>query len=231
MVFANVHECICVMNSKFRSEKQKNAHASFPVGMASAGFDLLHLFRSLSASLGAEPLSARFAHITGGCNWGLVCRFREPKNFSLHSSKEKLVSDLLSFCREILALPKSCIQSLPAVLSRVMESPQMWVWPQLPFGGPPPKAVGRPFPQAAALPSPPLPLPPTPLTLFAKLLERAAWLTWGRGHRGRGGEDPPSGTWGQPHIWGHLKLPALYISSGLVFSVARVSLRGHLDLP
>ena len=44
--------------------------------------------------------------------------------------------------------------------SPMIGSPQMWVSPQLPFGGPP-KTAGRTFPPATALFSPPS-LPPSP---------------------------------------------------------------------
>ena len=71
-------------------------------------------------------------------------------------------------------------------------SPQMWVWPQLVFGGYPPSpiAIGGPFPQAKAPPSP-RPLPPSsphPLWLFLQC-SGTGWprLVWGRGPRVRGG--------------------------------------------
>ena len=83
--------------------------------------------------------------------------------------------------------------------SQTVGSPEMWVWPQLVFEGPPPSpiVIGGPFPQAKPLPSPPSPslFPPPPLALFARL----------RGGGGLaqadGGGGPPSGTWGQTHIW------------------------------
>ena len=41
----------------------------------------------------------------------------------------------------------------------LVESPQMWVWPQVPLECSPHPLIGtgRPFPQATALPSPPSP--------------------------------------------------------------------------
>ena len=91
-------------------------------------------------------------------------------------------------------------------------SPQMWVWPQLVFGGSPPSriAIGGPFPQAKALPSPPSPslFPPPPLALFAMLWDGAAQSGVGGGVLGCRGEwrgGPSSGTWGQTHIWGYSK--------------------------
>ena len=80
----------------------------------------------------------------------------------------------------------------------ILESPQMWVWPQLMFGGSPPSpiVIGGPFPQAKSLPSPPF------LQGSGrgrpKLVERR-----GPSAQGGGGGGPPSGTWGQTHIWGH----------------------------
>ena len=75
-------------------------------------------------------------------------------------------------------------------------------------GSPPsPILIGGPFPQAKPLPSPPSPslFPPPPLALFARLREGAAQAGGGRGPRvqGDGGGGPPSGTWGQTHIWGY----------------------------
>ena len=89
----------------------------------------------------------------------------------------------------------------------LFESPQMWVWPQLPFGGAP-QATGGPFPPAVALPSLQtlaLPLPPMGENwLFAQC--SSTWAAWAgvreAAHRGWRGS-PPSGTWGQTHIWGH----------------------------
>ena len=71
-------------------------------------------------------------------------------------------------------------------------SPQMWVWPQLVFGGSPPSpiVIGGPFHQAKPLPSPPSPslFPPPPLALFARLREGAAQAGGGgRGPRAQGG--------------------------------------------
>ena len=87
----------------------------------------------------------------------------------------------------------------------------MWVWPQLVFGGSPPSPIiiGGPFPQAKPLPSLPSPslFPPPPLALFARLREGAAQAGGGGGRgpraQGGGGGGPPSGTWGQTHIWGY----------------------------
>ena len=91
-----------------------------------------------------------------------------------------------------------------------IESPQMWVWPQLPFGGSPhpAMAIGGPFPQAPAFPSPPSAslFPPPPWLFFRYCGRRRPRLVWGEGFKGaRGveGEGPPSGTWGQTHIWGY----------------------------
>ena len=76
----------------------------------------------------------------------------------------------------------------------------MWVWPQLVFGGSPPQphiAIGGPFPQAKALPSPPAPslFPPPPLALFAMLRDGAAQSGVGGGVlgcKGGRGEGPPA---------------------------------------
>ena len=92
---------------------------------------------------------------------------------------------------------------LPGCPGPLVESPQLWVWAQLPFGGP---SDWRrdPFPPATAPPSPPsLPLPP-PRWPFLQCSVRgvAAW-PGGGGTRGVELEGPPSGTWGQTHIWGH----------------------------
>ena len=69
-----------------------------------------------------------------------------------------------------------------------LESPHMWVWPQVPFGGhPPPKATGGPFPPARALPSPPSLSSPTPLALFATLRDgRLGWRGGGGSQRWTG---------------------------------------------
>ena len=77
------------------------------------------------------------------------------------------------------------------------ESPQMWVWPQLVFGGSPPSPHCNwrtlPSSQSPSLPALSLPLPPTPLALFAMLRESGTGrpsLVWGEesqgGWRGRG---------------------------------------------
>ena len=85
----------------------------------------------------------------------------------------------------------------------------MWVWPQLAFGGSPPSpiAIGGPFPQAKALLSRPLPpSSPRPSWLFLQCSGRGRPRLVGEGSLGRGvveGQGPPSGTWGQTHIWGH----------------------------
>ena len=69
-----------------------------------------------------------------------------------------------------------------------VESPQMWVWPQRPFGGhPPPKATGGPFPPARALPSPPSLSSPTILALLAMLRDgRPGWRGGGGSRRWSG---------------------------------------------
>ena len=72
-----------------------------------------------------------------------------------------------------------------------LESPQMWVWPQLPFGGSPrspPLQLEDPS-LTTALPSPPSPslFPPTPLALFAMLGEGAAQAGVGEGSLSRKG--------------------------------------------
>ena len=77
---------------------------------------------------------------------------------------------------------------------------------------PSPIAIGGPFPQAKALPSPPSPslFPPHPLALFAMLRESGTGRptqsgVGGRGPRvqGGGGGGPSSGAWGRTHIWGY----------------------------
>ena len=87
--------------------------------------------------------------------------------------------------------------------------PQMWVWPQLLFGGSPPHPpLQLEDPSLKPKPFPPRPLPPSsphPLALFAMPRDGAAQSGVGGGvlgcRGGRGG-GPSSGTWGQTHIWG-----------------------------
>ena len=74
---------------------------------------------------------------------------------------------------------------------------------------PSPIAIGGPFSQGKALPSPPAPslFPPPLLALFAMLRDGAAQSGVGGGVLGCGGGGwrggPSSGTWGQTHIWGY----------------------------
>ena len=88
-------------------------------------------------------------------------------------------------------------------------SPQMWVWPQLVFGGVPPipdcnwrtLPSSQPFP-----PRPLLPSFPHPIGSFCRALGGGGPGWWGgRGPRaqGGGGGGPPSSTSGQTHIWGY----------------------------
>ena len=83
----------------------------------------------------------------------------------------------------------------PPSLLRIISlgAPQMWVWPQLLFGGSPPIpiAIGGPFPQAKALPSPPSPslFPPTPLGSFCN----APGVRDGAAQSGVGGGGPRGG--------------------------------------
>ena len=85
-----------------------------------------------------------------------------------------------SFLKILLAL---CCGS-----SRVFGSPQMWGWPQLPFGGPRPKQFEEPSLQPPPFPPRPPPSSPFPPWLFAKC-SRSGGLGW-RGevtHSGGGG--------------------------------------------
>ena len=88
-------------------------------------------------------------------------------------------------------------------VANYFESPQMWVWPQLPFGGHPPPPRQLEDPPLQPSPSlPTLPLFPHPPSSFCNAPGWATWAGVGEAaHGGRGG--PPSGTWGQTHISGH----------------------------
>ena len=63
----------------------------------------------------------------------------------------------------------------------------------------------RTLPSSRALPSPPSLSSPTLLALFAMLRDGRPGLGWGRRLTEVDREGPPSGTWGQTHIWGHTK--------------------------
>ena len=85
--------------------------------------------------------------------------------------------------------------------SHILESPQMWVWPQLVFGGSPPHPpLQLEGPSLKPKPFPPRPLPPSSppplLALFAVVRDGAAQPgVGGRGLRvqgGQGGEGPSS---------------------------------------
>ena len=83
---------------------------------------------------------------------------------------------------------------------RLFGSPQMWVWPQLVFGGSPPipHCNWRTLPssQSPSLPALSLPLPPTPLGSFCNapgVRDGAAQCgVGGWGPRGVEGEGPPA---------------------------------------
>ena len=77
-------------------------------------------------------------------------------------------------------------------------SPQMWVWPELVFGGSPPHIPHcnwrtLPSSQTPSLPALSFPLPPTPLALFARLWEGGAAQAGG-GEGSKGGRE--WGGWG-----------------------------------
>ena len=73
-----------------------------------------------------------------------------------------------------------------AVTIVVVESPQMWVWPQLPFGGSP-QGNWRTLSSSHSLSIPTLPLPPTPHGSFFNALGNAAWARGGVHGCGGGG--------------------------------------------
>ena len=108
-----------------------------------------------------------------------------------------------------------------AFCANCFETPQMWVWPKLPFGPPPPKATGGlPSTPQPSLPTPP-PLPPPPW-LFLQCSGRGClgWRGWRR--TGVEGEGPPNGTWGQTHIWGHSTVFSWVYSEGRELGVGSV---------
>ena len=78
----------------------------------------------------------------------------------------------------------------------VFGSPQMWVWPQQAFGGPPPSRRTLPSSQTHSLPPSPSLFPPPPLALCASLRRGRPRLVGGRCPRaqGGGGGGAPSGT-------------------------------------
>ena len=76
---------------------------------------------------------------------------------------------------------------------------------RLPFGGhhpPPPTQLEDPSLQPEPFP-PTLPLFPQPPGSFCNAPGWATGLAWGRRLTVVDGEGPPSGAWGQTHIWGH----------------------------
>ena len=88
-----------------------------------------------------------------------------------------------------------------------VEYPQMWVWPQVPLGGPPPPPPRTPLPHQ---PGPP------PSRSLAKKSQGACGEEGRKGRGGKGfgsregssnynggwGGGPPNTSWGQTHIWG-----------------------------
>ena len=102
-----------------------------------------------------------------------------PSQGHLETTKHDAVRTCENVCQQIMESPE-------------VESPQMWVRPQLVFAGssPSPIAIGGPFPQAKSpsLPALSLPLPPTPLDSFCDAPGRGGpvWCG-GRGPRVQGG--------------------------------------------
>ena len=96
-----------------------------------------------------------------------------------------------------------CAVHANRILSPEIESPQMWVWPQLLFGEypPSPRCNWRTLPSSHSPSLPTLSLFPH-LANFAILREGVAQAGVGPKAQGGGGESPPSNTWGHTHIWG-----------------------------
>ena len=121
----------------------------------------------------------------------------KPLAISNPTRQRKTTCKMSSTCRPYAREPPH-VGLAPTALWRVPPPPG------------PPRFCWRTLPSnhSPSLPTLPLPLPPTPLALFADALgERGLGMHGGGvlGQEGGGleGEVPPSSTWGQTHIWGH----------------------------
>ena len=107
--------------------------------------------------------------------------------------------------------PGTCVQKsfgrfgIKEVRSR---APRRGSSPNCPLEGPPHPPLQLEDPSLKPQPFPPHPLPPSsphPSGSFCNAPGGRPTLVWGRCPRaqGGGGGGPPSGTWGQTHIWGY----------------------------
>ena len=118
--------------------------------------------------------------------------------------------------------PRSHRKNLFMFMCIFWEPPDVGLAPTGVWGSPPiPHCNWRTLPssQTPSLPALSFPLPPTPLGSFCKAPGRGGPSWWGGGVLGRKGVEggrPPSGTWGQTHIWGYSNFPFITIDAHCV---------------